>query len=322
MTVKHQFTEQEMDEQYRQELLQQIHELGIEQTLEYIKDYGDLFVLEDEDVSQSIPHIAAIDYLKPLLEWLYHDTTISVVTDFRFYLPGIEDSKVAPDIALVDGLLIDTTNRSKSYAVWTDGPPPSVVFEIASERTWESDVVAKVRRYRLLQIKEYFIFDPHSEHVWQGEWLERGRLVGWRLNPAEPQYQEIAKDEAGRLWSEQLNRWLVVEVSKQPGTNTTRQNLALYDEAGHKQLNAVQAEQQHTANERRLRLQAQAQTKAAQTQTKQAQTETKQAQAQTKAGLKRAEQAETALKQERERAEAAQQRLLELEALLQQLKEQ
>ena len=124
------------------------------------------------------------------------------------------------------------------------------------------------------------------------------------------------------MWSEQLNRWLVVEVSKQPGTNTTRQNLALYDEAGHKQLNAVQAEQQHTANERRLRLQAQAQTKAAQTQTKQAQTETKQAQAQTKAGLKRAEQAETALKQERERAEAAQQRLLELEALLQQLKEQ
>ncbi len=315
MTIKHYYTEQEMEEQYRQELLQQIRELGIEQTLEYIKDYGDAFILEDEDVSQSIPHIASIDYLKPLLDWLYHDTTISVVADFRFYLPGNEDSKVAPDIALVDGLVIDTANNSKSYAVWKDGPPPTVVFEIASERTWEADVGAKVRRYRLLQIKEYFAFDPHPQHIWKGEWLERGRLVGWRLDPAEPQYQEIVKDEAGRLWSEQLNRWLVVEVSKQPGTATTRQNLALYDEAGNKQLNAVQAERQHTANERRLRLQAQAQTK-------QAQTQTKAAQAQTKAEQKRAEQAEAALKREREQAVAAQQRLAELEALLQQLKKQ
>ncbi len=299
MSIKHSFTEQEMDDLLRQQLLERNRELGIEQTLEYVKEYGDLFVLEGEDLSIGVPHIAALKHLIPLLEWLFHDQDTAVVPDFRFYRTGIEASMVSPDIAIVDGFVIETTNNSKTYEVGVDGPPPRVVFEAASEKTWRHDVKNKVNSYRLLDVKEYFTFDPHPVQVWKGQWLKRGRLVGWRLNPA-GEYDELQLDNQGRMQSEQLAGWLKVENEAQP-LETYKFRLRVFDADGQ----LVQNETQH---ERELRLQAQSQ---AETQTAYA--------FQVENAL---QQAEIALQEERNRSIAERQRIAELEAQLRQFKNQ
>jgi len=306
MSIKQRFTEQEIEEHLRGEVLEILRELGVEQTLEYVKDYGDLFVLEGEDVGTSVPHIAALKHLIPLLEWLFHDQDTAVVPDFRFYRTGIEGSMVSPDISIVDGFVIETTNASKTYEVGVDGPPPRVVFEAASESTWRHDVVNKVSSYRLLGVKEYFTFDSHPEQVWKGKWLARGRLIGWRLNPS-GQYDELALDEQGRLESKELAVWLKVENEAQPD-EAYKFRLRLFDRNGR----LIQNETQH---ERELRLQAQSQAETQAAHTVQVENALQEERT-------RAEQAENALQAERNRTTAANQRLAELEAQLEQFRNQ
>ncbi len=244
MTVTYKVNDKEMEQQAKEELRAANRALGIEETLEYIRDYGDLFVLEDEDVSQSIAHLATLRYLVPILEWLFEGQDIAVPEDFRLYVPGDENSKVAPDIALVEGLLIDTSNPQKSYGVGLDGPPPRLVFEIASESTWEKDVLItnKLGKYQRMGIKEYFACDPNPEQVWEGEWLARGRLTGWRLNPQTNSYTELKKDKQGRFKSEQLNSFLKMETVVRE--NSRSHWLRLYDLRGNLRLNKADSQQQ------------------------------------------------------------------------------
>ncbi len=310
MSVTQRISHKELERQFREELLEANRRAGIEQTLEYIREYGDLFVLEDEDVTQSAAHIATIHYLTPLLLRLFDGQNVGIADDFMFYQPGIESSKVSPDIAVVDGLVLDTSNPLKSYGVGLDGPPPRVVFEVASESTWKKDLelTAKLGKYARMGIEEYFACDPNPEQVWEGEWLARGRIAGWRLIPGTDTYTELKKDRRGRFKSEQLDSWLKMEVVVS-GSNQGHW-LRLYDLDGNLRLTEAEAEHQRAETESRR----------AETESRRAETESQRAETESQ----RAEQAEAALLAERKRAEteltAERQRVQELEALLRQLK--
>ncbi len=298
MSVTQRVSDQEMERQIKAELLEDNRQTGFEQTLEYIRAYGDLFVLEDEDVSQSVAHLATLKYLVPILEWLFEGQGVGVAEDFRFYQPDIESSKVAPDIAIVDGLVIDTSNSQKSYGVGIDGPPPRIVFEVASEYTWEKDVMLteKLGKYAQMGVKEYFACDPNPEQVWEGEWLQRGRLLGWRLNPQTNSYTELKKDRQGRFKSEQLDSWLKMAVVAN-GSNRGYW-LRLYDFEGKLRLSEAEAKscQAQAATRRAISAEARANT----------------AEVRANSAEMRADQSEAAL-------EAEHQRVRELEAMLRQL---
>src|SRR5262249_28185485 len=68
----------------------------------------------------------------------------------------------------------------RSYRIWEEGKPPTALFEIGSEGTWREDLGAKRSLYATLEVREYFIFDPHLTYLdppLQGFRTDAGRSV-------------------------------------------------------------------------------------------------------------------------------------------------
>jgi len=218
----------------------------------YIERYYDSHQteLEEEELGQSRSHFFAIRYLLLILEWLFESRgqKVGIVSDINFYQTAnkLENPK-QPDIAVVHGLEIVPKRKkdySPSYYVGANGPPPRVVFEIASQNTWQADLEEKPAIYARMGVKEYFVFDPQPGlGVWTREWRSKERLIGWRLQ-GDGSYVELAKDEQGRMWSEELESWLVLD----PADN---ENLLLYSAEGELRVEKAEAEQQRAEGERR-----------------------------------------------------------------------
>jgi Uma2 family endonuclease len=208
-----------------------------------IERYYDTHEVEGAELTQSRIHYAVIKYLTLVLEWLFHGQDVGVTGNVNFYQTEnpLETSK-SPDIAVVDGLEVEPVNleATPSYYVGEDGPPPRLVFEIASKETWRQDLEEKPAKYALMGIKEYFVFDPNSQSFWAGQWRKHNRLIGWRRNPASGLYELLVKDAAGRLWSEELASWLVVEG----------EGLRLYNAEGQLRLTEAEALQLRVEAER------------------------------------------------------------------------
>ena len=79
--------------------------------------------------------------------------------------------QVGPDVLAVFG--VEDRPRD-SYVMWREGPPPSFVMEIASNRTWKRDRNEKRAIYQAMGVKEYFQYDPRQNY-------RPPRLVGLRL---------------------------------------------------------------------------------------------------------------------------------------------
>ena len=122
----------------------------------------------------------------------------------------------------------------------------------------------------MLGVREYFAFDP------QGYWRLAGetrRLRGWNYELGRAEPVEIEGDEEGRLWSEALQSFLVVEGRE----------LRVYDRAMNERLTGEEAEKiarQQAEIERRradaARQQAEAQRRLAEAARQQAEVEQQQ----------------------------------------------
>jgi len=218
----------------------------------YIERYYDTHQseLEEEELGQSRSHFFAIQYLLLILEWLFESRgqKVGIVSDINFYQTANKKEKPKqPDIAVVDGLEVVPKRKkdyTPSYYVGANGPPPRVVFEIASQNTWQVDLEEKPAIYARMGVREYFVFDPQPGlGVWTNQWRAKERLVGWRLQ-ADGSYQELAKDEQGRMWSEELESWLVLDQND-------NENLWLYSAEGELRVNQAQAERRNAEAERR-----------------------------------------------------------------------
>jgi len=140
-------------------------------------------------------HVAAILYLLSALQaYFRHVADLYVAADMLFYYEeGDPAVYKVPDVFVVKG--IEKHDR-RTYKLWEEKRPPSVIFEITSRSTRWEDTGEKKGLYAELGVREYFLFDP------QGEYL-KPRLQGFRL--VQGAYQPLPLTKDGTLSSQELN---------------------------------------------------------------------------------------------------------------------
>ncbi|GAC1345228.1 MAG: Uma2 family endonuclease [Ktedonobacteraceae bacterium] len=174
-------------------------------------------------------HASLSRYLMQVLEWLYRGQRCAIYENLNFYqTPNPREYPLAPDIALIKGV---AARHLRSWKIGKTGPAPQVVFEIASEETWKKDVEEKPLKYALMGVEEYYFYDP-DESATPGWKHSSQRLMGWHYNKASGAITELTLDVQGRLWSPQLDSFLVPDGLY----------LRLYDRYGQMRLTQAEAE--------------------------------------------------------------------------------
>ncbi|NCR70044.1 MAG: Uma2 family endonuclease [Microcystis aeruginosa LG13-12] len=161
-------------------------------------------LLSDEPPMETELHLHQLMLLIQSLELLWKDRQ-----DFYafgnltiYYSPNQRQSKYfrGPDFFVVLGV---ARKPRKSWVVWEEeGKYPHVIIEILSDSTAETDRGLKKEIYQeTFRTPNYFWFDPNS--------LE---FKGFQLMVGK--YEEIAANEQGWLWSQQLELFLGVHDSQ------------------------------------------------------------------------------------------------------------
>lgn len=172
-------------------------------------------------------HAAIIHYLMDVLTWLFHQQLCTIYENLNFYqTANPKEYPLAPDIAVIKGVAFQYV---RSWRVGKSGPPPQVVFEIASEETWTNDLREKPGRYARMGVAEYFAYDPNEPPF---DRQSARRLFGWQLDPTAGVMREMHLRPDGSLWSPQLQSVLAPEGDF----------LRLYDRQGRLRLTQAEAE--------------------------------------------------------------------------------
>ncbi len=161
-------------------------------------------LLSDEPPMETELHLRQLMLLIQSLELLWKDRQ-----DFYafgnltiYYSPNQGKSEYfrGPDFFVVLGV---ARKPRKSWVVWEeDGKYPHVIIDILSDSTAETDRGLKKEIYQeTFRTPNYFWFDPTS--------LE---FKGFQLMAGK--YEEIAANEQGWLWSQQLELFLGVHDSQ------------------------------------------------------------------------------------------------------------
>ncbi|MFN5968580.1 MAG: Uma2 family endonuclease [Microcystis sp.] len=161
-------------------------------------------LLSDEPPMETELHLRQLMLLIQSLELLWKDRQ-----DFYafgnltiYYSPNQRKSEYFrdPDFFVVLGV---ARKPRKSWVVWEEeGKYPHVIIEILSDSTAETDRGLKKEIYQeTFRTPNYFWFDPNS--------LE---FKGFQLMVGK--YEEIAANEQGWLWSQQLELFLGIHDSQ------------------------------------------------------------------------------------------------------------
>ncbi len=182
-----------------------------------------------------ITHSNLIDYLKPVLRWMYRAEGFEVNREVNFYeTDGFMEEPLYPDI-FVFKTLVDFP-PFRGYQIGKDGPAPQVAIEIISEATVRMDIGSlpsqKPNRYREWGVLEYYAYDPRPRKRKLKN--PKPRLYGWRM--VSGKYEALKADETGRMWSEQLDSWLVPD----------EEWMWLHDRDGNRRLTEAEARQLET----------------------------------------------------------------------------
>lgn len=174
------------------------------------------YLLEEDEMGESNAQFELIHYLVDVLKWLYHIEKWHIGGNLEFYHPAVKNSqnKITPDISVFKGILLSPQDK-QGLSSWDIVPGqeemPPVIFEISSRSTWRSDILSgennKPAIYGRMGVKEYFAYDPNEPPVWRA--TRSRRLLGWRYENNIP--KEIIPDGLGRIWSNELNSWLVAD---------------------------------------------------------------------------------------------------------------
>jgi Uma2 family endonuclease len=169
-----------------------------------------------------------LDYLESVIRWLYYKEGWFVIGNIDIVNARISHP-IAPDLMFFKGVVL-TQTEIEDLSIWQielpHRPPPTVVFEIGSKSTGKADIEQKPEIYRVLGATEYFAFDP--KNYWGKR--QQVRLRGWRY--ANEFISEIQPDAQGRLWSIELDSFVVGEGSK----------LHLYDANGGLRLDELEGQ--------------------------------------------------------------------------------
>jgi putative restriction endonuclease len=117
-----------------------------------------------------------------------------------YYERGNPKASVAPDVLVARGV---GKHRRRTYQTWVEGKMPDLVIEIASETTWQRDMLFKSMLYFSLGVREYFLFDSTASR------FDGGPLLGLMRDALA--FRAIEPDERGRVPSEVLGLELAAE---------------------------------------------------------------------------------------------------------------
>jgi Uma2 family endonuclease len=110
-----------------------------------------------------------------------------------FYEEGNGRKHVSPDVFVVRGI---RNKRRENYLIWEEGKAPDLVIELTSKSTKHEDQVKKKELYRdVLQVSEYFMFDPIKDYLEPS--LQGFRLVDGEYLPIEPVDGRLPSDVLG-----------------------------------------------------------------------------------------------------------------------------
>ncbi len=189
--------------------------------------YYDSHPTEEDLMGETSVHAALVHYLVEMLRWLFRGQVYAVYENLNFYqTPNPREYPLAPDLAVIKGIPF---RHVRSWRVGKTGPAPQVVFEIASEETWEKNLQEKPMQYGLMGVEEYFAYDPNDPPAWRGT---SQRLFGWQLEKGKQAMRAMPVDTSGRLWSPSLDSFVVPEM----------EYLRLYDRNGLLRLSFGEAE--------------------------------------------------------------------------------
>lgn len=136
-----------------------------------------------------------IRVLTTLRAWFQRLTGIYVGGNMMFYYEeGNPKAAISPDVFVVFG--VPTSPPRRTYKLWEERVPPTVVFEISSRKTRREDLGKKREVYERIGVPEYVLYDPLAEYL-------RPPLQGYRLTDGA--YAPIPAEPDGSLQSDALN---------------------------------------------------------------------------------------------------------------------
>jgi Uma2 family endonuclease len=168
---------------------------------EFAEDYPES---DGQPLAETEMHLDELLALRDVLKDHFRDAGDVYVgaNMFVYYEKGVKSAVFAPDVFVTRG--VPTTVR-RTYKLWEEGRPPSIVVEISSDSTWLEDTGNKKALCARLGVSEYFLFDP------LGDYLEP-RLQGFELHDGD--YARIAPRSDGSVESRVLGLVLSAEETQ------------------------------------------------------------------------------------------------------------
>ena len=205
---------------------------------EEVDYYYDSHPTEEDLMGDSIAQDRVTKYLVEVFEWLYASQGWLIARNLNLYISGYwKEYPRTPDISVFKGVSLTPADwwPLRSWRIRPpEKPAPAVVFEIVSDETANNDLVEKPVDYAGIGIREYFCPDPRPNGK-----KSRERLRGWRYTGGSTEV--IKGDRRGRMWSEELESWLVPDGLV----------LRLTDAGGNLRLTKAEAEELEKERERR-----------------------------------------------------------------------
>jgi Uma2 family endonuclease len=187
---------------------------------------------DGKPMAETDVHIDVLIYLREALKDYFRDEPQVYVAGnmLLYYEEGNPAACVAPDVFVVQGV---AKEERRTYRLWEEGQPPTVVFEITSRGTRLEDLGTKRALYAMLGVQEYFVYDPLGEYL-------RPPLQGYRLQEGE--YQRMSPAGEGRLASQVLGLELRVEEGRLRLVNPATAERLLTPAEAHAARRAAEAE--------------------------------------------------------------------------------
>jgi Uma2 family endonuclease len=172
---------------------------------------------DGQPMAETPLHVRAIMLLHQALEDLFHgrDDVYIASDQFWYWEEGNSDARVAPDVMVIVGARPRDPRERRSFKSWEEGGAiPAVVFEMASEGTWQDDIEDKFDRYEELGVREYFLFDPEGEYLVPV--LQGYRLHGSAYRRIRASGGELASEFGFRLRAEETMLRLIDAATALP----------------------------------------------------------------------------------------------------------
>lgn len=118
----------------------------------------------EDDMGESSIHYKLISYFFNALQIFFSgQSDVFIAANMNlYYREGTPRNYYTPDVMIALG--VPNYDR-KVYKLWEEKQFPQVVFEVASNTTWKTDISDKVEDYGRLGAEEYYLLDPENAYL-------------------------------------------------------------------------------------------------------------------------------------------------------------